>query len=170
MVYFNYTIVIINIILDTRTAGSSRSIRKRSPQRTKIVPPKSPFKFHVTRKTPEFKFQQKSQNQNFQFGQKENVEPSRVTRKTVFKHVVGNYNSQNCKYEQQSIRERRMAYSRKVDERNLVKQKVTAKRETVKRDVKQRTRDVDNRRKRMADRVKNTTDERRARYMKNRPL
>ena len=70
-----------------------------------------------------------------------------------------------------SIRDRRMAYSRSVDQRNLRPKLAPKPKPSVKRDIKQRTRgDGDARRKRMADRVKNTTEERRERYMKNRPI
>ena len=48
----------------------------------------------------------------------------RASRKTTYKHVVGNYNVNNCKYEKMSARDRRMAYSAQVDKRNLRKKGV----------------------------------------------
>ena len=120
---------------------SSRSARKRSPQRTKLLPPKSPFKFSVRLASEKFNFQkaEKENKSPFKFGEGLPT-PSRSCRKTTFKNVVGNYNSKTCKYEAMSARDRRMAYSRGVAARNLTRREPDRRRDTGRRlDAKQLT-------------------------------
>lgn len=153
--------------------SSSRTMRKRSPQRAKVIPPKSPFKFKTTVNTPKYNFQERASTKPFIFGVKEEDAPTpRPSRKTTFKNVVGNYNSRVDKYVAMSARERRMAYSKQVDGRNLVSNNTKKSQAAApKRDVKQRTRDDrNNRRQRRENRIKNSAEERRAGHMKNRPL
>ena len=161
-------------IKESPARASSRSIRKRSPQRSKVAPPKSPFKFVTTRNTPKIKFSK--MDAPFVFGEKPKPEPlpvatptpRKITRKTVFKNVVGNYNSKTCKHEAMTARERRMAYAKSVDLRNLRPRKVKEKAQPtqVKLDVKQRTR------KERPNRIRNDkrADRRKTEFMKNRQL
>ena len=154
---------------------SSRSIRKRSPQRQKVIPPKSPFKFVPNRKTPK-KIKFSTTEEPFVFGKAQpEVQPvvdtipaatPRKSRKTVFKNVVGNYNSKTCKHVAMSARERRMAYSRGVDQRNLRPKKAPEKTQPtqVKRDVKQRTKRA------RPERNDRRADRRKTQYMKNRKI
>ncbi|CBY12739.1 unnamed protein product [Oikopleura dioica] len=111
---------------------SSKEERKRSPIRNQGgLPPKSPFRFNPTRTESPMRrvnFGTTNNQEIFVFGKNapdENKAPKtptrRQARKTTYKHVIGNYNTNNCKYEKMSARDRRMAYSSLVDKRNLRK-------------------------------------------------